>query len=141
MKSDAVRSFLMQSKKRPLILLFALLGLACLLFGGLRLGGGEESASPDEDESYRLMLEARLADLLSRVEGVGSPEVFVTLEKGRESVYSGGKLQHSEPPQILGVAVVCYGGGRNELRAELSALISSLFGIGSHRIHISEKSS
>ena len=114
----------------------------CLLLGGLSLGGrGEGAKKTDADEAYRLQLEERLTELLRRVEGVGDPEVMVTLERGEEHRYSGSKLLSSEPPRVLGVAVVCRGGGRDDLRAELTELLSALLGIGKHRIHVSEKSS
>jgi hypothetical protein len=133
----------MKWKKRPLVVALALLGIVCLLFGGLSIGGGKKESTSGErsDEAYRLELEARLTALLRRVDGVGSPEVMVTLERGEEHHYSGSKLLSSEPPRVLGVAVVCYGGGRDDLRAELTSLLASLLGIGTHRIHVSEKSS
>ena len=143
MKADGFLSYLLKWKKRPLLVALALLGLVCLLFGGLSLGGtgrGGDTAE-DELERYRVRLEARLCSLLSEIEGVGSPEVLVTLERGEEHRYSGSKLLSSEPPRVLGVAVVCYGGGRDALRAELTSLLSALLGIGTHRIHVSEKSS
>jgi hypothetical protein len=144
LKSDGVLAYLLQWKKRPLVVLLALVGLVCLLFGGLRLGSRDEKPSASgetDDEAYRLMLEERLVALLCEIDGVGAPEVFVTLERGEENRYSGSKLLSSEPPRVLGVAVVCRGGGKSELRSELTQLISALFGIGAHRIHISEKSS
>ncbi len=124
--------------------MLAVLGVVCLLFGGVSLGFGSVEKSEtdgDELERYRVMLEVRLTELLSEVAGVGSPEVMVTLERGEEHRYSGSKLLSSEPPRVLGVAVVCYGGGRDDLRAEVTSLLASLLGIGTHRIHVSEKSS
>ncbi len=133
----------MKWKKRPLLVALSLLGIVCLLFGGISIGGGKKESAPQEssDEAYRLQLEERLTELLRRVDGVGSPEVMVTLERGEEHRYSGSKLLSSEPPRVLGVAVVCRGGGRDDLRAEVTALLASLLGIGTHRIHVSEKSS
>ena len=132
----------MKWKKRPLLAALVLLGLACLLFGGLSIAGtGSDTAEVGELERYRAELEGRLCALLGEIEGVGSPEVMVTLERGEEHRYSGSKLLSSEGPRVLGVAVVCYGGGRDDLRAELTSLLSALLGIGAHRIHVSEKSS
>ena len=118
MRADGFLSYLMKWKKRPLLVLLALLGVACLLLGGFSIGGGKESSpAKSSDELYRLELEARLTELLCRVDGVGSPEVMVTLERGEEHHYSGSKLLSSDPPRVLGVAVVCRGGGRDDLRA------------------------
>lgn len=143
MKTDGIFACLSSCRRRPLLILLAAVGVLCLLLGGLRLGSSSEGSEglTGSDESYRLALEARLCELISSVKGVGAPEVFVTLECGEEHHYSGGKLLSSEPPRVLGVAVVCYGGGNDALRAELTSLLSSLLGIGTHRIHIAEKSS
>ena len=142
MRTDGFLQYLLKWKKRPLLVLLALLGIVCLLIGGLSRGtSGKATTVEGGDEAYRLQLEARLTELLREVEGVGAPEVMVTLERGEEHHYSGSKLQTSEPPRVLGVAVICHGGGRDDLRAELTSLLAALLGIGSHRIHISEKSS
>ena len=143
MKSDGLMTYLSKCKKRPLIVILALLGLACLLLGGLGVGGarGESGREEDADGVYLSRLTRELTELLSQVEGVGSPEVLVTLARGERVSYSSGKVSASEPPLVLGVAVVCRGGGRAEVRAEVTSLLSALLGIGTHRIHVSEKSS
>jgi stage III sporulation protein AG len=63
----------------------------------------------------------------------------ITLAEGERKEYSGSKLLSTEMPRVEGVAVVCAGGGDPNVRAELTELLTSLLGIGSHRVHISRR--
>ena len=83
--------------------------------------------------------------------GVSSPYVFITLDSGEVSEYatnmsgqyvvSGGEglLVSRKLPSISGVAVVCVGGERAEIKSELVRLISAALDLGSNRIHVSGK--
>ncbi len=140
MNRDAFLTFLKGWRRKPLLIFLALFGILLLVLGGL--GGresGERASEEAGDAAYLAALEAELEALLREVRGVGKVEVMVTLERGEKRSYSGSKLLSSEMPAVKGVAVVCTGGGRSEVRAEVTSLLSSLLGIGTHRIHISEK--
>ncbi len=138
-----------------LLLLFAF-GITLLLLGR---GGGEESAVSERDyfaaaEEYRAALEAELCELCSSIEGVGAVSVTVTLENGEECVYaknestgsyvtsSGeGLLLYKRLPTVRGVAVVCEGGDRDDVRLSVTEAVSTACGIGANKISISKKSS
>ena len=142
MNREAALSFIKGLWKKPLPLVLALLGVLFLILGGASVKdkkseGGEAQIS--ESAAYRRALEKELTALLSDVRGVGKAEVMVMLETGEHRTYSGSKLTASEMPRVCGVAVVCTGGGRESVRAEIASLVSSLLGIGTHRIHVSEK--
>ena len=140
MNRDAFLTYLKGLRRKPLLIALALLGILLLLLGGLGARGKESAESGEEgDAAYLAALEDELEALLREVRGVGRVEVMVTLERGEKRSYSGSKLLSSEMPAVGGVAVVCAGGGRAEVRAEITSLLSSLLGIGTHRIHISEK--
>lgn len=66
-------------------------------------------------------LEERVASLCSSVEGVGECEVMITYSEGEE---------------VYAVAVLCDGAESAFVRSKITALASSLFGIGSHRITV-----
>lgn len=92
--------------------------------------------------------------LISRVEGAGKTAVMVTLESGSESIYatdtdSDGSSTHGtfwaageadglvetvETPRVLGVAVVCEGGGSAAVQSRVTALVQALTGIGTNHI-------
>ena len=78
-------------------------GAAVLLGCGL-FTGGEEAAVPDVPQSsavsaaeaYEQLLEQRLEQLLSCVEGAGEVAVMVTLENGTQAVYAQAIQQSSD---------------------------------------------
>ena len=110
-------------------------------------------------EEYRLALERRVADITAEVAGAGCVSVVVTLEGGYEYVYAydkkvtvGGESTTyitvgsgadeslvflcERAPAIVGVGVVCTGGGNESVRREITALISAAFGVPSHKIYV-----
>ncbi|MBO5051977.1 MAG: hypothetical protein J6D31_07250 [Clostridia bacterium] len=137
------------------LLLLAAAGVLLLLLGG---GQPAAQAAPDSSEeaarteAYRAALTEELCTLCSRVRGAGRVELVLTLSGGEETVYatdvgqdgrtdyvlSGGEglLLYRKPPAVLGVGVVCDGGGDPAVCHELTALLSATLGIGSNRIYI-----
>ena len=140
-----------EKKKAILLLIVALCGLF-LIFGGQEtLDTGTDYAR--EREEYRKETETRLQSLCERVQGVGRVSVFVTLEAGEEYVYatdesagggvdyvtgqSGGLLLYRRAPRVAGVAVVCDGGGNENVRNELQLLLHAALDVPYGRISIS----
>lgn len=96
--------------------LLAALGLLLALLGS---GSGEtNSASVSDDE--------RVAELCSRIEGVGECYAYLHVSEGDYGSEGG----------IAGITVVCEGGDSAAVRERLSSMLSSLFGIGSNRIRV-----
>lgn len=120
-------------KLLPLLLIGVLL---LLLAGAL----GKRPATVSEEISlnaaYSRELEERVADLCREVDGVGNCTVMVTLKGKVKRTYSGDHLVYEEPPEVIGVTVVCDGGGRASVKRDLTALLTALFDIGSNRIAI-----
>ena len=123
-----------------------------------------QSAAPaamtDSTADYAAELETRLTALISRVEGAGKTAVMVTLESGSESIYatdtdsdgssthvllgSGGAdglVETVETPRVLGVAVVCEGGGSAAVQSRVTALVQALTGIGTNHITVAKMAS
>lgn len=115
--------FLKGNKRLALILLLLLLGLILVFMPSLT--GGADEAEADE-------LEARLEQMCSSLSGVGSCRVMVTY-KVSEARYG-----QSATKTVESVAVVCKGADRIGVRKELTDMLSSLFGIGTNRIHIAK---
>ncbi len=118
-----------------------------------------EEAEIRSVEEYRLALERRIADISATVAGAGHVSVVVTLEGGYEYVYAtdtkvtvGGESHTyitvgsgsdeslvfitERAPAILGVGIVCTGGGSADVRRELTSLISAAFGVPSNKIYV-----
>ncbi|MBR2668112.1 MAG: stage III sporulation protein AG [Oscillospiraceae bacterium] len=87
-----LRTALGDLKRYRPVLLVLLAGVILLLLPGrstrTAAPSGEETESPAEfSEAFDLAaLEARLGDILSRIEGAGQVEVLLTLESGTEQV-------------------------------------------------------
>ncbi len=87
-------------------------------------------------EQYKANLEDELGELCSSVRGVGKCKVMITFERGEENTYKGSALIESKPPRVMGVSVICRGADSDEVKRELTTMISALFDIGSNRISI-----
>ena len=142
-------------------------GLAGLVLLGVTawLPAGDSTQSPqtvqtDTAADYATQLESRLTALISRVEGAGKTAVMVTLESGSESIYatdtdsdgsathvllgsggSDGLVETVETPRVLGVAVVCEGGGSAAVQSRVTALVQALTGIGTNHITVAKMAS
>lgn len=112
-------------------------------------------------------IEEKLNGIISSVNGAGKTEVYVNISSTGEYVYAENKKSDVDSdnsssdteiviyenddrenglvitiksPEILGVAVVCEGGDSSVVRAEISKLITCLFGIGADRVYVGTKS-
>ena len=122
-----------KEKKRlyTAILLIAL-GLMLVAFSAVSSSENEGSGGAGLAE-YKAELEERLAELCSSVRGVGKCKVMITFERGEENTYKGSSLIESKPPKVMGVSVICRGADSDDVRRELTTMISALFDIGSNR--------
>ncbi|HIZ47724.1 stage III sporulation protein AG [uncultured Subdoligranulum sp.] len=151
-------------KQRNNLLLCAGLTGMLLLAVSAWLPEGEkaspEAAEPQTDtaEAYAAALESRLEELIRQVDGAGRTRVMVTLQTGEESIYAtdndvaadgtsstshvlvGGDalLETVATPQVLGVAVVCEGGGEAAVQNRVSTLVETLTGVGAHHITVAK---
>lgn len=142
-------------------------GLAGLVLLGVTawLPAGNSTQSPqtvqtDTAADYATQLESRLTALISRIEGAGKTAVMVTLESGSESIYAtdtdadgasthvllgsgraDGLVETVQTPQVLGVAVVCEGGGNATVQNRVTALVETLTGIGANHITVAKMAS
>ena len=149
MKTDtAFFRYLKNMKGKGTVLVLGVLGIALLLLGGLFPTATAESTDEDT-EAYRAALTAEVTALCRRVSGAGDCTVRLTLESGESRLYaegasggvltSGGEgvLIERRPPRVLGVAVVCRGGGDAAVREEITSLLSAALGIGAHKVRVS----
>lgn len=138
-----------KDKKLPVLL--GVLGLILLLWG--QLGGG--NAAPESNlptaEEYKAELETSLAALCAEVSGVGRVSVLVNLSGTEVAVYeknqtasgevlatAGGNalLLYYEMPRVLGVAVVCEGGGDPTVKRELVSLVCAALAVDSRAVYV-----
>ena len=119
-KNEGVVSFIKRNKS-------VLIVLGLLLIGALLIFSPSESEDIGDDD-----IEAKLEELCSSLSGVGACRVMVTYDVV-------GKTYASEGRKVVeSVTVVCKGADKVGVRAELTSMLSSLFGIGANRIHVSK---
>ena len=111
MKFPSDKSFFefLKTKRASPMLLLPILALSLLLIGGT----GQKTEAPKD-------LEERTAELCSQVSGVGECRVMITYRDD----------------EVFAVAVLCDGADNIEVKHNLTSLISSLYGIGAHRVEI-----
>ena len=99
----------LKTKRASPMLLLPILALSLLLLGGT----GQKTEAPKD-------LEEKTAELCSQVSGVGECRVMITYRDD----------------EVFAVAVLCDGADNIEVKNNLKSLISSLYGIGAHRVEI-----
>ena len=123
-KSDRQKGEASAGYGRILIIILLGIGLLLVTLGGKKNESETVTDGPTEEE--------RLAELCSSLSGVGRCQVYIAYEERRISYSS------NTEKVIVGVAVLCEGGSNDGVKARLTALIDSLYGIGSNRIRIDQ---
>lgn len=145
----------------------AALGIFLMTFDRLPITGKQNKNDADSYYSvsfYTENLEKRIKELCRSCDGAGDVHVLLTLDSGSEYVYASDVEQKKdgengsvtreylivsasggdEPvkvteiyPRIRGVAVVCSGGDRSDVREKITSLLSAALGIPTNRIRVS----
>lgn len=117
-------------------------------------------------EDYRADLETRLTDLISQVDGAGDTQVMVTLSTSERNIYAQEIKQQSkengaseyqntyvtintgdgktalldtvQPPEILGVVVLCSGGSKGTVKENIYSIVSALTGLKASNIFVGQ---
>lgn len=154
-------------QKMILIILGGAVGVFLLLFGG-RLGGGENEGESEVSEDgysmareYADMIEGRVEEICSGVDGASDVRVFVSLAGGYRTVYAYDSQASStghknqlvmsgsgadkkavvtayEYPRISGVGIVCRGADNANVRAQIIALVSASLDVPTNKIYVAE---
>ena len=125
-------------KRKILTVVLLAAGLLLMLFSSKV--GSTESAAEDSLSKYKRELEKDLSELCSSIDGVGRCEVRVTFSEGERVEYRGTNKVSETPPKVLGVSVVCDGGGRADVRAAITECMVALFDIGANRVAVVKRS-
>lgn len=140
---------LKKHKSKIIISLLAVFGIVLILLGstGFRAEKSSNSFSPS---TYTAELEKKLESFLKNVDGIDNVDVIVTLDISNERVYaknegsydyilssSGDPISIAEIyPYVRGVAVACTNGQSDNVKKEITELISCYLGISTNRIKI-----
>ena len=142
--------------------LILLLGVGLML---LPTGDGAKQEAPSTTEiSEPVSLEDRLAQILSRMEGVGKTEVMLTWEVGEQTLYETkedslisdtseqfrrepviitdstrqeqGLIQQVISPVYRGAIIVCQGGGSPAVKLAIVEAVSDVTGLSADKITV-----
>lgn len=154
-----------QSRKLIIIIGIALGVLFLLLGSGIfeQVPKDTETTGQYDEAAYEYELTEKIRNICSCVRGAGNVSVAVKLDGSFKAVYaqnseigfSGGSNTHKSeyvfvgggssecavligysPPEILGVGIVCDGGGNASVRAEIIALVSATFDLPTNKIYV-----
>ncbi len=129
--------YLKENKRTRNIIILLAVGALLILLSAAFAGSGDGAADKSETlDEYRERLEAEISAVCSDVEGVGRCRVYITLERGEQSIYKGSSLIETKPPKVLGVTVICRGADSQAVRCELTDMLCALFDIGANRVAI-----
>ena len=151
---------------RILIIIGLALGVVLLLIGnGLFSTENNDSIEVSavyDERAYEAELVAKIENICGKIRGVGEVSVAVTLDgsfktvlaQNSQSNLSGSGTRKEEyvlvgsgssestvpigytPPEILGIGVVCTGGGDPRVCREVISLISATFDLPSNKIYV-----
>lgn len=152
-------------KKWILWILAAAVGLCLLLVsgsGGKKDAASKEQETTPlslDPEAYAAAVEQQIVSLCEGIPQAGRVRAMVTLKGGYRAVYAtdsqstGGGYKNStvlvgsgseeqgilicyQNPEIAGVGILCEGGGREEVRAQIVALVSASLDLGCNKIYV-----
>lgn len=100
--------------------------------------------SPDNSdkklEEYAAKTEQRLLEIISRIDGVGEAQIFLTMDNGTENVY----LRNSDTktvsiePKVRGVVIVCDGGDNPLVVSRVLEAVTKSLSIRSDKVCITK---
>lgn len=160
LKSFKINDLFKKEKNKKLIYIILMVGVILLSLPSFL---PEKKAVSNEESVINERLEERISDIISEISGVGKVKVMITYKSTSEKrvakdknirssenekyaeeknvlLGSGGEqkpfVTKEEMPKILGVAVVAEGGGRDDVKAEISRAVRALTGVSANNIAV-----
>lgn len=160
LKSLRINEFLKKEKNKKLVYVILIIGVILLSLPSFL---PQKEAEPSQETVVNERLEERLSDIISEISGVGKVKVMITYKSTSEKrvakdkntrnsaneIYEEEKnvllgsgseqkpfITREEMPKILGVAVVAEGGGRDDVKAEISRAVRALTGVSANNIAV-----
>ena len=160
LKSLRINELLKKEKNKKLVYVILIIGVILLSLPSFL---PQKEAEPSRETVVNERLEERLSDIISEISGVGKVKVMITYKSTSEKrvakdkntrnsaneIYEEEKnvllgsgseqkpfITREEMPKILGVAVVAEGGGRDDVKAEISRAVRALTGVSANNIAV-----
>lgn len=123
---------------KTVIIVIGLLGFVLIFLSSFNQNKSDPTSYNVND--YRLETQQSLSEMLSRIEGVGSVNVLLTIENSVEGVYldnNSTKTKEIEPV-IRGVVVACEGGDDPIISARALDAVTKALNISSSKVCITK---
>jgi stage III sporulation protein AG len=141
---ENIQKFLKSGKGIRTVVILGILGMCLILVSSIIPKSRDEptTTAPESDlktyaENYRLTLQNDIAEMLSKMEGVGEAEVLLTVSSTEETVYTSSKLTEKiVMPPINGAFIICTGGKSFAVQEKVISAVSSALGLPTNRIYV-----
>ena len=112
-------------RKKKYVLIVVLICVIGLIF---YFSFADTGKSDTFEEGHEEHLEAKLSDMVESLDGISSAEVMVTLDSYEDGEGS---------PRVRGVAVICHGRNKDDVKIKIVMILSTALGIPSDKIFVS----
>ena len=132
-------SELITDKRFIRIAVIAALGAIVLIFLSSFIDIGSKDAAVDT-EAYSAQLRSQLLEIVSRIDGVGEAEIFLTMDNAGEYVYltNTDTKTKSIAPTVRGVVIVCDGGDDPIVVSRVLSAVTRSLSISSDKVCITK---
>lgn len=149
----------------PLWIIVCVIAGICLMIYSGNDRGTEDNAQvvsqfeTGDPSAYEELVESKIREICSSIDGVSNVNVAVTLAGGYRAVYASNSQNTSsgykseivttgsgssekplmigyEYPEINGIGIVCCGGERADIKKRIISLVSSTFGVSTNKIEV-----
>ena len=140
MNFKGYKKLLKDGRAKNIIIAVGILGVLLIFISSFTgLNGGEQETSDYSVSAYRTDLQDSLSEMLTRIEGVGSVSVLLTIENSVEGVYleNNSKTKDIEPV-IRGVIVACSGGDDAVVSGRVLDAVTKALNISSAKVSVTK---
>ncbi len=139
-KTDKLKALIKNGKAKNIIIVLGIFAVLLIFISSFTGTGGENSASNYNVNDYKAELQTSLSEMLSKIEGVGSVSVMLTIENSVEGVYlenNSTKTKEIEPV-IRGVIIACSGGDDTMTKARVLDAVTKALNISSAKVSVTK---
>lgn len=126
--------------KEIIIAVVAVIIMLIIYFSSFGSSTKKQQIAADTD--YCSMMQTRLKDLISEIDGVGRADVIISWTGGVETLTQNSANGNSKKeiyPRAIGVIIVCEGGSNAKVKIDIIMAVSTLMDISAEKVLVYEK--
>lgn len=130
-----LKKLLKKGNNRTMLVIF-IIGTVIILLSLIFDSSGKEANTAMRNSEGE---EARLSEILSKVDGVGEVEVMITYEESAENNLGSGYGKSEKVVKPKGVIIVVDGAENTAVRAKLKEAAAAVIGVGANRVCVFQR--